>query len=84
VARRKKKHGGRKISPEKPGKLIRLFEKLGYVMVRQCGSHVTLAHPDNDLPISIPVHGAGDIDPEIIQKLLKRAGISRDKYFELL
>ena len=83
MVRKKKPDGGRKIAPQKPEKLIKLFQGLGYEIRRQSGSHVVLIHDKQPLPITIPKH-SGDVQPEIIQGLIKRAGISRSKYFKLL
>jgi len=36
-------------------KAIKIFEKIGYRVVRKRGSHFRLKHPDKD-PLSIPDH----------------------------
>jgi len=84
MVRRKKGTGGRKISPLRPKELIAVFLKVGYEISGQSGSHVIMRHPSRALTLAIPVHGGMNVHPEIIQKLLKKAGLSGEDYFDLL
>ncbi len=84
MVRRKKPHGGRKIAPEKAERLIAVFRKVGYEVIRQRGSHLIMAHPDRNLTLAIPVHRGRMVQPEIIRELLKNAELSRKEYFDLL
>lgn len=84
MARRKKPHGGRKLTPERPEKLIAVFRKIGFEVARQSGSHIILVNPEKPLPLAIPKHGGHKVQPEIIKDLLKSAGLTRKEYFELL
>jgi len=83
MIRKKKPSGGKKLSTEKPARLIKLFQKKGWGIDRQTGSHVVMVHDENPMLLVIPVH-SNEIQPELIQSLLKQAGISREEYFELL
>ncbi|MBI2523623.1 type II toxin-antitoxin system HicA family toxin [Candidatus Peregrinibacteria bacterium] len=55
---------------------IRRFEKLGYVVVRQRGSHVRLHHADGSLhrPITIPDHPT--LGRGLFRRLLRDAHVS--------
>jgi len=84
MTRKKKKMGGRKLSPVKAEALIRVFEKIGYKISMQTGAHVIMRRPGKELPLIIPKHGGQDVRKGIIQNLLKTAELDRDKYFDLL
>lgn len=84
MAREKKKHGGKKLSPVKASKLIKLFESLGYTKARQSGSHVHLAHPERNNIITVPCHGDGMVQPGVIRSLIRKANLERDEYFSIL
>ncbi|MBI4167910.1 MAG: type II toxin-antitoxin system HicA family toxin [Candidatus Aenigmarchaeota archaeon] len=64
-------------------KLIRILGKIGFRPVRQEGSHLRLIHPDGR-STTIPIHGAKDIDPNILGEILKQAKLSREEFFKLL
>jgi predicted RNA binding protein YcfA (HicA-like mRNA interferase family) len=84
MTRRKKHHGGKKLGPEKPERIIAAFKKAGYVLTRQSGSHVIMTHPNNPLPLTIPMHKGQEVQPEIISNLLRIARLSREEFFKLL
>ena len=45
-----------KLPSTKPRKLIKVFEKQGYVIDRQKGSHVILLNPISRRRLTIPMH----------------------------
>ncbi|WP_083838655.1 type II toxin-antitoxin system HicA family toxin [Methanofollis liminatans] len=62
---------------------IRSFEKLGYQVVRQRGSHVRLVHPDQSKkPLTIPRHEV--LGKGLLRKLLRDADISPEEFSTLL
>lgn len=63
---------------------IRLFSKLGYDTVRQCGSHVRLHHRSDKCkkPLTIPLHKC--IGKGLLRKLVRDADINVEKLIELL
>ncbi len=63
---------------------IKVFEKLGYGIVRQKGSHIRMNHgTDHDKrPLTIPDHKI--IGKGLLRKLLRDAGLSVEKFIELL
>jgi predicted RNA binding protein YcfA (HicA-like mRNA interferase family) len=50
------------------------FEKAGWTLVRQRGSHMMLTHPGYRWTLSVPDHS--EIGPGLLRKLLKQAGLS--------
>jgi predicted RNA binding protein YcfA (HicA-like mRNA interferase family) len=67
----------------KAQELIRVLERLEFVVRRQSGSHIILKHPTSKRIISIPIH-AGDIKRGLLFGILKQAGISEEKFREML
>jgi predicted RNA binding protein YcfA (HicA-like mRNA interferase family) len=70
--------------------LIRLLERLGYVVIRRKGSHVRLRRAATDLlgehPVTIPVHDELRIGTlaAILDDIANHLGISRDELLRLL
>ena len=58
--------------------MCRLLESIGFVIIRQKGSHRFFRNADGRSTI-IPVH-AGDLDRSLIRKILKDIGLSIDEY----
>ena len=63
-------------------KAIKLFEKLGYEMRRQKGSHIAMIKPGKNRPIIIPTYD--EIGLDIIHGWLKTEGIDRDTFMRLV
>ena len=62
----------------RPERVIRTFEKFGFIILRQKGSHVFLYKEDSP-PISIPCHKK-DIKKGLILAQLKRVQISPESF----
>lgn len=62
---------------------IKRFEKIGYVVVRQKGSHIRLIHPTKAAchPLTIPDHR--ELGIGLLRKLLRDADISLEKFLGL-
>ncbi len=63
--------------------LARIAESLGYVRVRQKGSHVMFRRADGQT-IPIPDHGSRDLVRPLIHRIIKDMGLSIDEYVKLL
>lgn len=65
-------------------KTIKCFEKLGYEIVRQKGSHIRLHHKfdRSKKPLTIPEHKI--IGRGLLRKLIRDADISVDEFIEIL
>jgi predicted RNA binding protein YcfA (HicA-like mRNA interferase family) len=62
--------------------LIKVFEHEGFVFSRSHGDHFIYTKPGVPRPLVIPAYDA--IPVFIIKNLLRSAGLSRERYFELL
>ncbi|MFZ7126377.1 MAG: type II toxin-antitoxin system HicA family toxin [Desulfobacterales bacterium] len=62
--------------------LVCVFEKDGFQFERQTGSHRTYIKKGVLRPVVIPEYSS--IGPDIIRSNMRTAGMSRDRYFELL
>ncbi len=65
----------------KPLKLIKFFEKQGFVVSRQTGSHARLIHSDGR-KITIAVHNK-PIAPGTLNSILKHAQMDRDTFLKM-
>lgn len=63
-------------------KLVRVFEKKGFVLDRHEGDHLIYVRTDIKRPIVIPMYKS--VPVFIILNNLKTAGISRQEYLDLL
>jgi len=63
---------------------IKSFEKMGYQIMRQRGSHVRMRHKSdsNKQPLTIPRHKA--LGKGLIRKLLRDADLSIEEFSKLL
>jgi predicted RNA binding protein YcfA (HicA-like mRNA interferase family) len=59
-----------------------VFQAVGFVFVRQEGSHRSYVKPGIARPVVIPAYR--EVPVFIIRNNLKTAGISREEYFHLL
>jgi predicted RNA binding protein YcfA (HicA-like mRNA interferase family) len=71
-----------KLSPVSYRLLCCVFEKAGFQQMRQEGSHVVYTKPGVSRPIVIPTYRS--IPVFVIKNNLRSAGLTRDRYFELL
>jgi len=71
-----------KISPVSYSKLVKVFKKIGFKIVREESSHLMLVKDGVLRPVVIPKYSA--IPVFIIKNNLRVAGISREDYFKLL
>ncbi|MFW5877457.1 MAG: type II toxin-antitoxin system HicA family toxin [Myxococcota bacterium] len=62
---------------------IQVFERLGYEVVRQRGSHVRLRHPDGlRPPLTVPDHR--ELKAGLLRALIRDAGITVDEFLRLV
>jgi predicted RNA binding protein YcfA (HicA-like mRNA interferase family) len=61
---------------------LRAFERLGWVMRRQRGSHMILTKPGHVASLSIPDHR--ELAPGTLRKLIRAAGLSVDELIAAL
>jgi len=63
--------------------LVRIFELEGFAVKRQKGDHLIMTKPGVKRPLVIKT-SPGEVPVTHILSNLKTAGISRERYFELL
>lgn len=63
---------------------IRAFEKIGYEIVRQRGSHIRLRDENNSnhQPLTIPAHKS--LKPGLVRRLIRDAGLTVEEFNALL
>jgi predicted RNA binding protein YcfA (HicA-like mRNA interferase family) len=65
----------------KPGELIAILRKLGFLEVRQRGSHKQFRHPDGRCT-TVPVHTGRDISPIMLRRIAKDIGLRVQELLE--
>jgi predicted RNA binding protein YcfA (HicA-like mRNA interferase family) len=62
----------------RPSEVVRIFQKLGWQVVRQKGSHIIMTKPGHIATLSIPNH------PEVargtLRSLISKAGITVEQF----
>ncbi len=66
----------------KPREVIRVAQRLGFVFVRQKGSHAIYRHQDRRR-ITVPIHGAKELGPAIFHQILKDLDVSLEKFWKM-
>ncbi|HEU0021908.1 MAG TPA: type II toxin-antitoxin system HicA family toxin [Dehalococcoidia bacterium] len=56
----------------------------GWQQVASSGGHLQFKHDNKPGRVTIPFHSRGDIDRKILLNILAQAGLSRERFFELL
>ena len=54
----------------KPQEIVRLLERLGFIEVRQRGSHKQFRHSDGR-GTTVPFHKGSDISPTLLRKIAR-------------
>ena len=65
----------------KPKEVVTILKKLGFVEVRQRGSHKQFRHPDGR-GTTVPFHGSRDISPPLLRQIAKDIDLSIDEFLE--
>jgi len=68
-----------KLTPAKPGDVIKILEKLGFKRIRQSGSHAVFYHPDGRWT-TVPIHKGKDVAKGTLHKILKDVGLSYEEF----
>ena len=61
---------------------VRAFNKAGWFVARQTGSHIIMVKPGSKITLSVPRHR--ELDRGTLRKLIKLAGLTVDEFVELL
>jgi predicted RNA binding protein YcfA (HicA-like mRNA interferase family) len=68
----------------KPEKVIKAFERAGWVNRGFRGSHVKLTKEGNPNILSIPVHKGKTIKIGLLKDQIKKAGLTEEEYLKLI
>lgn len=68
-----------KLSPIGGKELIKILNKVGFVYVRQKGSHARVVHTDGRRT-SIPIHSGANVQPGLLRKILHDCQITPEEY----
>ncbi len=63
----------------KPQEVCSRLERLGFVAVRQRGSHIQYRHPDGRCT-TVPMHKGRDIAPVLLRQISKDIGTTADEF----
>ena len=65
--------------------VVRALTRAGFVVDRIVGSHYVLTHPgDPSRTVVIPVHAGRDLKPGTMRAIIRQAGLTVEKFNELL
>ena len=62
--------------------VIGVLNRLGFVEIRQKGSHKQFRHPDGRMT-TVPVHGGRDIAPSLLRQILKDIDVDQDEFLKI-
>ncbi|NDC79548.1 MAG: type II toxin-antitoxin system HicA family toxin [Chitinophagia bacterium] len=63
----------------KPREVCRILEALGFVLVRQRGSHMQYRHADGR-GTTVPNHGGRDISPVLLRQVARDVGMTAEEF----
>lgn len=62
--------------------VVKVLQKLGFVILRRSGSHLRLKHPDGRVT-TVPIHGKEAIGVGLLFRILKDADVSKEEFDKL-
>jgi len=63
----------------KPREVVAVLVALGFVQVRQRGSHAQFRHADGR-GTTVPIHPGRDLSPLLLRQILKDIGLTIDEF----
>ena len=67
----------------KPREVCRALESLGFVLVRQRGSHMQYRHADGRCT-TVPNHPGKDLSPVLLRQIIKDIGLTLEEFLAAL
>ena len=61
---------------------VQAFQRAGWEVARQRGSHIVLTKPGSIYTLSIPLHPV--LGPGLLRDLIRKAGLTIEEFIELL
>ena len=65
----------------KPREVISILEKLGFIEIRQKGSHKQFKHSDGRIT-TVPFHQGKDISPVLLKQIAKDISMTIDEFLK--
>lgn len=65
----------------KPKEVVKILERLGFVLARQKGSHQQFRHPDGRAT-TVPVHASRDLSPILLRQICKDIHIDPNEFLK--
>jgi predicted RNA binding protein YcfA (HicA-like mRNA interferase family) len=65
----------------KPQEVVRILESIGFIEVRQKGSHKQFRHPDGRAT-TIPFHKGRDISPRLLRQIASDVNLTVEEFLE--
>ena len=72
-----------KLRPFEAGVVIKALGRIGFLPVRQRGSHLIMKHPDGRSTV-IPVHTGEELGRGILMEIMSDVRMSKQEFLELL
>ncbi|MEO8514073.1 MAG: type II toxin-antitoxin system HicA family toxin [Ignavibacteria bacterium] len=72
-----------KLPSVKPRELIKILNKLGYIEVRQKGSHKHFKKPENENLVTVPFHNK-DIKQTTLRSIIKQSNLTIEEFIKLI
>lgn len=66
----------------KPDRVVKAFERAGWQIERQTGSHVILSKTACPYVLSVPVHKGKPIKQGLLRSLISRAGLTVEDFLK--
>ncbi len=67
----------------KPREVCRVLDSLGFVLVRQRGSHMQFRHADGR-GTTVPNHAGRDLSPVLLRQIIKDIGLTLEEFLAAL
>ena len=65
----------------KPREVARILQRLGFIEIRQRGSHRQFRHP-NGRQTTVPDHGSRDVSPILLRQIIKDIQLTVDEFLQ--
>jgi predicted RNA binding protein YcfA (HicA-like mRNA interferase family) len=66
----------------KPSEIVTFLKNIGFVEIRQKGSHKQFRHIDGRCT-TVPFHKGRDISPILLRQILKNIGLTVEEFMDL-
>lgn len=72
-----------RLRPLPPEKVIKILKELGFLKIRQRGSHVFMRHPDGRSTV-VPVHKGELIGRGLLRKIIRDIKLKKEEFLKLV